>query len=355
MSGLSRANEFSGPTITPPSSHRFFMRILTALFALLLTVSVLNARVFTDLLGRTFEGDLVSSDGATVQIKRASDQHVFSIPIETLSAADKTFIAQLKSVDKTELSTGPSHYRLGRFVITTADAKPQALQLRINYNYRDVWKGTINTLGVVDLSIDADTDFDEPAKKGYAKSDQILLYIESKDYASQWVVLKKSGTQLSLQDIEEVTLHRKKYLILEYAFYAGDDSDFTQREPLHSGVAAVGHWGRLPGFSADWQVWQGTGDANYLWGDTLLLQHHRGDAENGMIKASVSNFSQMRKAPMTGYVHHGACGVSQLIAEVGGYYYCRVVGHTESTRGYGKIHIRQITETVPAGMQVFTR
>lgn len=333
------------------------MRLSPLLLALLFfSASGLNARVFTDLKGRTFEGELVASTGSSVQIKRLGDQQVFSIPLATLSPQDRAYIAQFKSAQ----IAGPAdaairNYRLGKFTITTADAKPQELQLRIRYNNRDVWTGAANARDAVDLHIGADTDFNEEPRKGYAKSDNIYLYIESKDYAPQWHLLERAGNSLGLQDTGPIKLHRQKYVIIEYAFYAGDETNFAGREPLRVGVAAVGHWGKLPGFSHDWQVWQGSEKPGSLWGDTPLLQFHRGTSENGLVKASATRFDQLKKAPTSGYIHYGACGAPKLAARAGDYFYCRIVGHTESTRGYGKIHIREITETVPQGIEVLTR
>ena len=333
------------------------MRAIASFLAfVLLSTSFLGARVFTDRNGRSFEGELIESSGATVKIRRLSDQQVFSISLEVLSQEDRDFIAQTTKIAPAANPPAPSpNFRLGRFIVTTADSRPQELRLRINYNHREVWAGSANSGAFIDVPIHVDTDFNEEPKKGYAKSDAIYLYIESRDYASQWHYLTRSGDKLSLQRNDQLKLHRKKYLVVEYAFYPGDDPNFEGREPLHSGVAALGHWGALPGFRHDWQVWQGDAKSISLWGDTLLLDFHRGTAENGIVMSRTSNFAQMQKAPTTGYVHHGACGAPKLAAKAGTAYFCRIVGHTASTRGYGKIYIREITDTVPAGVEVFTR
>ncbi len=333
----------------------FYLRNLCSLVALwVVSASVSDARIFTDQTGRTFEGELIASTATTVQIRRLSDQQVFSLPLNTLSPQDQVFIAQSKPAESEAPSPPRPNYRLGRFTITTADAKAEELQLRLKYNNRDLWKGSATSGSVIDLPISVDTNFNEEPKKGYARSGSIYLYIESKNYATQSHVLKKTGGKLSLQTTEPIKLHRKKYVIIEYAFYPGDEPDFTGREPLHSGVAAVGHWGALPGFGPDWKVWQGTAQTGH-WGDTLLLDFHRGASENGFIKAAASHFGQMQTAPRSGYIHHGACGAPKLVAKAGSFYYCRVVGHTESMRGYGKLHIKEITGTVPEGMTALTR
>jgi len=87
-------------------------------------------------------------------------------------------------------------------------------------------------------------------------------------------------------------------------------------------------------------------------GEAILLEHHRGNDENGMSRATSRDFDKMLVAPEDDYVNHGCCGRSSIAAKVGKSYFSRVTGHTESTRGYGKIHIKDVVLEVPEGIEI---
>lgn len=241
-------------------------------------------------------------------------------------------------------------YQIEPFSIDLDSPEPAQVQLSVEYNNRTLWEGAADAPGKAEIQVALDTDFQEDPKPGHARSDRIYLYLRSGDYASQWHTLKRKGRSLVFTDSPRLKMYRKKYALIEYAFYQGDDPSFEGRSPTYSGIAAVGHWGSLPGFNHDWQVWQGGRDGG-LWGDTLRLEFHRGTSENGMIETS-EEYEDMTRAPGSGYRHYGGCGTPSKAAEAGKSYYCRIVGHTERTRGYGKIRIIEITATPPEGMEV---
>jgi len=245
----------------------------------------------------------------------------------------------------------PKEYSIEPFNITLDGAGEEQLRLSLEYNYRTIWEGVSLAPGQISLCITANTDFAESPSDGYAEDECIYIYIRSEHYATQWHLLRLKDGALSLDGSPHIELYRKRYAIIEYEYYAGDDRSFDGRTPTHSGIAAVGHWGELPGFGSDWQIWQGRLWGG-LWGKTLLLEHHRGNKENGMIEERTAEFTNMVKAPDSGYVHFGGCGVSSEAVAVGKRYYCRVTGHTKSTRGYGKLHIRDVCDTPPDDMKI---
>ena len=242
------------------------------------------------------------------------------------------------------------NYGIEKFSIELDPPGKEEVRISVEYNNERYYDGTFAAPGDVELTVEADTDFNDPQQPGHSSPERIYLYLRSTNYAAQWHTLRREGRTLKFANDANLTMYRKKYAAIEYEFYQGDDPDFEGRAPTYSGIAAVGHWGRLPGFTHDWQIWQGSvGDG--LWGDTLLLEFHRGTDENGMIE-STDEYERMTRAPEGGYVHYGGCGAPSVAATAGKSYYCRIVGHTKSTRGYGKIRIRDICEKPPEGMDV---
>ncbi|MEM1221528.1 MAG: DUF1549 domain-containing protein [Verrucomicrobiota bacterium] len=59
--------------------------------------TVMHARVYTDLEGKTIEADLISIDGDTVEIKRHSDQKLYSLKLSEFSFKDQKFIQSEKA------------------------------------------------------------------------------------------------------------------------------------------------------------------------------------------------------------------------------------------------------------------
>ena len=270
-----------------------------------------------------------------------------SIQTETI----KNLAADSPGGTETSATSDEKGYRIARFSIGFVPPGAEAVRLSVEYNNRTVWEDTVLAPGEYELLVKPDTNFQEDPPPGYSRNDHIYLYLRSANYAAQWHTLERDGRELRFTDSSRLKMYRKKYAVIEYEFYQGDDSNFEGRTPTYAGTAAVGHWGNLPGFNQDWQIWQGSVDDG-LWGDTLLLEFHRGTPENGMIE-SANEYEKMTKAPKSGYMHYGGCGTPSKAAVAGKSYYCRIVGHTESTRGYGKIRIREICDKPPQSMDVF--
>lgn len=182
----------------------------------------------------------------------------------------------------------------------------------------------------------------------------VLLYFKSDYYASQWKRLEKiNGTFKFKKGDNKVKLFRKKYAIIEYEFYQGENRNFKDREPTAKGVVAVSHWGQLPHFGSDWQIWQGSMKKN-IFGNVLLLQNHRLDTNLGFSKPMSKKLEDLNKAPEKGYSSGGNCGV-KIPAKINKSYYCRNSGYNEEDKGYGKIYIRDILFEVPEGMKILGR
>jgi hypothetical protein len=331
------------------------MRFLTlALLLALASASFAANRTWTDRQGRTFVGELIEMEGAEAKIRRSGDEASFVVRVESLSDADQAYLLRrmvLEQPAEEDTEGATNEFRVERFRVTVEGGHPTQVRLWVRYNHRIVWEGTASVPGQVDLTIHADTDFNEEPRPGSVADETIYLYISSDTYASQWHRLQRSGGRLVFRDDKNIRLYRKKYVIVEYAFFQGDDPEFAGRTPTFSGVAAVGHWGSLPGFRSDWQVWQGSSSGG-RWGNEILLQHHRGTESNGFRPAPRQSFDRMLQAPRSGYQSFGTGPQPHQMARKGEAYYSRVSGHSESTSGYGKIFIRDIVETVPAGVEV---
>lgn len=73
-------------------------RIHPAIALGLLWFAPLHARTWTDTQGRTLEADYVSATAADVTLRRSADARPFTLPLATLSAADRDFVsAQLSA------------------------------------------------------------------------------------------------------------------------------------------------------------------------------------------------------------------------------------------------------------------
>jgi len=242
-------------------------KILLLLIGLSTLSSNLCARIWTNTQGQSFEGDIIEFDSKTAKIKRSTDQRVFSISINDLSEPDREYINGASQEKIQEIESASNQYQIDKLFIKLEDpqSKKENIRLYVKYNNKTIWEGTTEAPGTAELLINVATDFDEEPPKGRARNSPIYLYIESDNYATQWHMLEKSGNQLNFRNDSRIKLYRKKYVIIEYEYYKGDDNDFSGREPTYKGIAAIGHWGSLPGFNSDWQIWQGSVHGG-LWG-----------------------------------------------------------------------------------------
>lgn len=173
---------------------------------------------------------------------------------------------------------------------------------------------------------------------------QYYLYISAPGYATQWQHFKlKDGSPSKTEFKTE--LCRKRYVILRYAFNTSGSRELTG-DRLEEGRAAVAHWGGLPYFRRDWQIWQRTSEVS-LFGDTPYLEFHRYADGFGFSKVPENTtFESLQQAPENGYLCARAQAVKGLLL------FCRVNGDRDEGLGYGKIMVEDITETPPAGIKV---
>ena len=332
---------------------------VTLLFILIPVLCFAEFVEIVDRQGRSIAAELVNLEMGEITFMK-KDGVRYTVPLAILSdksrdliqntfSKQNQFSEKISTNDSISPASDEREYSIEGLRISFGQIKSEMVNLKIRYNDRSIWEKSIlsEDLGR-DIVFSAVTDFSEVPKKGYSNDQVIFLFISAEGYAPQWHRLIKDGNSLSLE--EKVKLYHKKYAVIEYEYYAGNERSFSGREPTHKGVAAVEHWGSIPGFESDWQIWQGGEDD--LWGDNLLLDFHRGNRENGAIKTRLS-FKKMKKAPADGYINYGTCGESSMEIRKGDRFFSRITGHTESTRGYGKIWIKDIVEQVPPGMEVF--
>ena len=72
-------------------------KLILPLLSLLVLLSNVDARFWTNNEGRSFEGELVSVEDNSVTIRRASDRRKFTMPIKDLSKADQDYIQKMES------------------------------------------------------------------------------------------------------------------------------------------------------------------------------------------------------------------------------------------------------------------
>ena len=150
-----------------------------------------------------------------------------------------------------------------------------------------------------------------------------------------------------------VNLFRWRYLVLRYIFNTSHGRDFSDTKAIKEGRAAVSHWGNLPYFREDWQVWQGSIGTDRA-GDTLFLAIHRPVHGFGFAKAPEGiAFDDLKEVPADAEFKN-----QDLKTEKGMTLFCRVRGnadHGQDGLGYGKLVIEDITETPPPGVEVIGR
>jgi hypothetical protein len=175
------------------------------------------------------------------------------------------------------------------------------------------------------------------------------VYFFSLGYANQW-----QQVTLDTQTKEPVELKaqlaRTRYAVIRYAYNASGGRELSGTN-IVEGRAAVAHWGALPFFSVDWQMWQkadGTNAARGLFGDTLFLNFHRHVRGFGFLGAPKGiAFDQLKEAPASDKYRD-----ENFKAAKGLTLFCRINGDRPEGRGYGKIVVEEITETPPVGIKI---
>ena len=173
-------------------------------------------------------------------------------------------------------------------------------------------------------------------------SGDYYAYFSSAGYASQWQILKVNPGKT---EPAKVKMFRKRYVVLRYAFNTTGGRQLTG-EGVEEGEAAVAHWGSLPYFQQDWQIWQ-KGSRDEMFGDTPFLEFHRFSAGFGFVKPPESvTFDDMKEAPASAeYKCESMKAVKGLTL------YCRVEGNQPNGLGYGKITVEDVTETPPPAIK----
>ena len=304
---------------------------------------VAESREWRNHAGKTIEGEYIRSTATKVTIKRDMDGKTFSIPIASLSMNDQAFVRYKKAQGGIQ----PPMHLVEPFKITLhpAPAEDEEIHLKLESinNREDIFLDQT-------LTVKNQLEIYLPAIRIKGREEKLRLRIKSKNYSAQWHILELSKSVFMFRAGGNIDLHKKRYAILQYAFYKGDERNLTKRKPTYQGTLAVGHWGKLSGSSVDWQVWQADTENNRFFGGTLCFQNHRIGLENGFIGPLDLPFDKLSEAPATGYKPPSAHNPLQI--EEGKSYYSKVTGHHESLKGYAKIYVKDIVFTPPDGMQV---
>lgn len=191
---------------------------------------------------------------------------------------------------------------------------------------------------------DVPTGSAEMALAGITNGDY-FVYLSSPGYAGQWQALSVKQGKLE-PDTIKVKLFRKRYVVLRYVFNTSGARELSGKD-IKEGRAAVAHWGHLPYFGQDWQIWQKSSGGE-MFGDTPFLDFHRFSKGFGFAKVPVGAvFDDLKEAPApTAY----ECMSTK--AEKGLMLFCRVEADRKDGLGYGKVLVEDVTETPPEGVKV---
>lgn len=172
-----------------------------------------------------------------------------------------------------------------------------------------------------------------------------LVFLSSPGYAAQWQTLTLKQEKAKPDTIKG-KLFRKRYVILRYVFNTSGSREFSGKD-IKEGRAAVGHWGGLPYFQQDWQIWQkSSGDE--MFGETAYLDFHRFSDGFGFAKVPKGvAFDDLKDAPAQAEY---TCRSTK--AEKGLILFCRVEADRKEGLGYGKVVVEDVTETPPPGVKV---
>ncbi len=184
-----------------------------------------------------------------------------------------------------------------------------------------------NALGLSDL---ADGDY--------------LVFFSSPGYAAQWQSLTVKQGKGEPSEMK-VNLYRKRYVVLRYVFNTSGGRELSGKS-IKEGRAAVAHWGSLPYFQHDWQIWQKASGGD-MFGDTPFLDFHRSSKGFGFAKVPDGvAFDDLKETPANAQYN---CMSTK--AEKGLTLFCRVEADRKNGLGYGKVVVEDVTETPPAGVK----
>jgi hypothetical protein len=173
------------------------------------------------------------------------------------------------------------------------------------------------------------------------------LWLSSPGYASQWVSVHVADDAVSLIPANtDITLYRKRYVVIRYAVNTAGNRQL-QGADVEEGRCAASHWGILPHFGADWQVWQRQSRNGFFGTEPWLEFHRQGPAFGFLGVPEGASFESLNEAPETNQYK-----TESVRATKGLLLYCRVSGNTHRENCYGKILVEDITETPPPGVRV---
>jgi hypothetical protein len=173
------------------------------------------------------------------------------------------------------------------------------------------------------------------------------LWLSSPGYASRWVSVRVTDDAVSFIPANtDITLYRKRYAIIRYAANTSGNRQL-QGDDVDKGICAVSHWGMVPHFGGDWQIWQRE-SRDGMFGTEPWLQFHRYFPSYGFAAAPAgTSFASMTEAPQDDqYKPENVRATKGLLL------YCRVLGNNAQEKCYGKILVEDITETPPPGVRV---
>lgn len=225
-----------------------------------------------------------------------------------------------------------------RLDLATEDARPARIKVEI--------KSSEARPKVIRKMEDVSSGLAELALSGVTNGNYFVFF-SSPGYAAQWQALTvKQGK--AEPDKMGINLFRQRYVVLRYAFNTSGGRVLSGRS-VTEGRAAVAHWGGLPYFQQDWQIWQKSLGTD-LFGDTPYLEFHRYSKGFGFAKAPKGvAFDDLKEAPAkTEY----RC--ANLKAEKGLTLFCRIEANRKEGLGYGKVVVEDVTETPPAGVKVIS-
>ena len=224
-----------------------------------------------------------------------------------------------------------------RLDIATEDEKPVKVKIEVKQSKPEerVLLQTVSDVlpGLTEVAISGASDGD------------YYVYFASPGYSPQFRYFTVEKGKIEKPE-RKVTLFRKRYVVLHYAFNMRGGREFSGKN-VEEGRAAVSQWGTLPYFGEDWQIWQKSLDGA-MFGDTPFLEFHRHATGFGFAEAPKGvPFDELKEAPVdTKY----KCENKR--AKAGLTLFCRVEGNNDEGLGYGKLLVEDVTETPPPGIKV---
>ena len=174
------------------------------------------------------------------------------------------------------------------------------------------------------------------------------LYVVADGHAAQWRRVRIENGQIVHGARHDVTLHPAKFVTVRWAFNVAGKPELTGADVV-TGRTALTHFGRLPYFGMDWQLWQVDRPRQSGFGDVPMLEFHRVSPNMGFQAApDGATFDGLTAAPSDGYEPKSIEATPGLLL------LCRVEGNSAKPgdRGYGKIVVESVSTTRPAGVEV---